>query len=332
MCGICGLRRMGDQPLSRAMFEILLVENQRRGNHATGAVIQQADGSIEILKRDVPAWNFINSDEYQKWIKLHLKPDTRTIMGHTRQATQGPPHINKNNHPLFDGVSAVIHNGMIGNDDGVFKSLNLERKCATDSDIIRAILDEYGLSPKGISQLSKLSGSGAIAAVSTDYPHLLFLGRSGNPIETASIDDVFLWSSEIQPIIKASRPFVKKFGMYFRKHKSDLSTAAMHDNSAWIMDYKAGKDGSFIKWHQQLNIASSFTPHCYDVNRTYFGMRMRFYDDRPVNVAKCPNKKCDRWVELTPIMLKAVANNIGHIKCKVCDTPLKAIAKPNPVL
>lgn len=320
MCGICGLRRMGDQPLSRVMFEILLIENQKRGNHATGVAIQQADGAVDIYKKDVPAWTITQSPEYKKFMKDCLRDDSRTIIGHTRQATQGAPHINKNNHPLWDGITAVVHNGMIGNDDTMFRELKLKRTCETDSDIIRAVLDEYGFTTKGINILSKLSGSGAIAAVSTDYPGELLLARSGNPIVTASSDNLFIWSSELSAIIKCSRPFIKKFGLFFRKIKADLATQPMTDDSAWVLTDTPNKEGSFLKWHQEIHIATNFTPHNYEVNKTYFGMRVKYYDERPANVAICRNKSCGKVISLNPLM----ARNIKKICCSSCKTPLRA--------
>ena len=318
MCGICGIRRFGDQPLSREMFEILLIENQRRGNHATGVVIQQADGSIDTFKGAVPAWTLTGQADYQRWMAENLLPDSRTLIGHTRQATKGNPKDNKNNHPLFDGITALVHNGMLSNDDRLFKDLKLNRAAETDSDILRAILDEYGFTPKGINTLNRCEGSAAIAAVSTDYPGKLLLARSGNPIETASTENFFLWSSEVGPIIKCCRPFIKKFGIVFRKLKSDLCTLPMVNNSAWIFGDEP-KNGSFLEHHQELKIATHFVPHCYDVNGTYFGMRVRFHDQRPVQVAKCRNKKCGKWVSLNPIHSRF----IHRISCKACGTPLR---------
>src|ERR1700690_900722 len=159
MCGICGVRRFGESPITLDEINIMLIDNQRRGNHATGVALQQVDGSIQILKQDEPAWRFVTTDAYHAFMEANLREDTLIALGHTRLATKGPTTNNVNNHPMWAGKTAVIHNGVIHNDDAMFTRLKLERFAETDSDIIRAILDDQGFTPKALNMLSDLSGS-----------------------------------------------------------------------------------------------------------------------------------------------------------------------------
>lgn len=323
MCGICGIRRFGDTPINQAIFDILLVENQRRGNHATGVAIQQSDGEINVLKKDVPAWTLTGSLEYKAFMNRFLRDDSITILGHTRLATQGSPTKNENNHPMWDGTTAVIHNGIIINDDDMFKELKLKRAAETDSDIIRAIFDNYGFSAKAVNQLSRLNGSAAIAAISVDFPGKLFLGRSGNPIELASMDDILLWSSEAGPIRKAARPIRKKFGIHFRQIHRDLGMIPMNNDSAYIIGAKPksgqGVDGDWLEYHQSLRIATNFTPHCYEVNKSYHtGCRIRYHDFKRANIVQCPNRKCMSWIPVNQLQAATMKN----WKCTKCGTRL----------
>ena len=323
MCGICGIRRFGDHPIPKVAFDILLLENQRRGNHATGVAIQSKDGSVHVFKDDVPAWNLVGSRAYSDFMTKYLTRDALTVLGHCRWYTKGDPKKNENNHPMFDGVTALVHNGHIGNDDFLFGDLKLKRAAETDSDILRAILDEYGFSAKGINMLDRCSGSAAIAAVSTDYPGELFLARSGNPLEIAGTRDYLIFSSERGPIKKAYRPVIKKFGVLMRHQGVDLALTTMNNDSAWIFgakpkDDKKGWKGDWLRHHQGLRIATHFTARPHQIHENYWGFKARTYDLTKANVAKCPNSKCGAWV----LLKDEQSSNIKNLKCRDCGTRL----------
>lgn len=325
MCGICGVRRFGPEPISADQIEILLVENQRRGNHATGLALQQADGSIDVLKAPVPAWEFVATEEYKAFIEKCLRGDTLTFIGHTRQATVGDPKHNKNNHPMWAGKTAVVHNGGITNHGWMFDQIKIKREAETDSDILRGILDEFGFSHKAFKAMNRLSGSAAFAAISTAHPGKLVLARSGNPIELAGTDDHMIWSSERSPIYKACRPFEKRFGIWMRRNRADVSFMPMNNDSVYCIGDRP-KDGSgetwqgdWLEWHQELKIAyNGWTGHTYNVNGTYRGMRIRVYGDQQVSVVRCPNTKCGEYIPTDENMLK----NLKNYKCKKCKTRL----------
>lgn len=321
MCGICGIRRFGDIPIPQVMFDILLVENQRRGNHATGVAIQHQSGEIFVHKNDVPAWNMVSSQNYKDFMKEFLTEDAITVLGHCRWATQGSPAENNNNHPMWAGTTAVIHNGHIGNDDMLFRNLKLDRKAETDSDILRAILDKHGFTAKGINTLDKAYGSAAIAAISTDYPGKLFLARSGNPLEYGGTRNYLLFSSERDPIKRAYRPVIKKFGLLMRHQGVDLALGSMPNDTAWVLgaEPKAGKKGWQADWlehHQALRIATHFQPRTYEPHGPFFGIKTRYYDVTKANVVCC--KKCNKWMILSEIQQA----NIKKLQCTGCGTKI----------
>lgn len=238
MCGIAGIVKWGKLPISEEQIAMLLVDNEHRGNDASGIALQQQDGSINILKKDTPGWTLVCTEEYKKFIKEHLKADTQTALLHTRGASQGNPRDNNNNHPMYAGLSAIIHNGVIRNDHQMFDQLRLERKAETDSDIIRAVVDDRGITPAAINDLSRANGSGAIAAVHPEYPGKLLLIRSGNPLTLASNEDFFFFSSEKTTLHKACRPFVKRMGIWFQSQKTNVDFTNMVNDTGWIIGPK----------------------------------------------------------------------------------------------
>lgn len=238
MCGIGGIIRFGDKPIREDILAVLLVGNEHRGNDASGIMLQQADGTIDIFKKDVPGWTLVSTKEYEEFIREKLKPTTRGAFVHARGASKGNPRDNNNNHPMFAGKGAIIHNGVIRNDDFMFESLKLNRKAETDSDVIRAIVDEHGITKKACELFGKMVGSGAIAAIHPEYPNKMILARSGNPLILASNADFMFFSSEKDTLHKACRPWLVRFGIWFQANKPDVDFSMMADDSAWIIGEK----------------------------------------------------------------------------------------------
>lgn len=227
--------KFGNVPISEEILAIMLVGNEHRGNDASGIMLQQANGEIDILKKDVPGWTLVSEKEYGAFIREKLKPTTRGAFVHARGASKGNPRDNNNNHPMFAGKSAIIHNGVIKNDDYIFTSMKLERKADTDSDSIRAIVDAYGITEKACDAFGKMVGSGAICAIHPDYPGKVLLARSGNPLVLASNKDFLFFSSEKDTLHKACRPWLKRYGIWFQANKPDVDFSLMSDDSVWIM-------------------------------------------------------------------------------------------------
>lgn len=235
MCGIGGIIRFGEKPIQEETLAVLLVGNEHRGNDAAGIMLQQEDGLIDIFKKDVPGWTLVSTKEYEDFIREKLKPSTRGAFLHARGASKGNPRDNNNNHPMSAGKGAVVHNGVIRNDDYIFSSLKLERKAETDSDAIRAIVDEHGITEKTCEVFGKMVGSGAICAIHPKHPGKVLLARSGNPLVIASNKDFLFFSSEKDTLHKACRPWLKRFGIWFQANKPDVDFTVMADDSVWII-------------------------------------------------------------------------------------------------
>jgi asparagine synthetase B (glutamine-hydrolysing) len=235
MCGIAGIIKFGNKPITEEVLAIMLVGNEHRGNDASGVMLQQEDGTVDLWKRDVPGWTLLSEKGYEKWIREKLTDSTHGAFVHARGASKGNPRDNNNNHPMFAGQAAIIHNGVIRNDDEMFRSQQLERKAETDSDVIRAIVDKHGITEKTIEVLSKCVGSGAICAIHPRFPGKILLARSGNPLNLAHSPDFLFFSSEKDTLHKFTRPWIKRFGIWAQENKPDVAFSIMADDSAWII-------------------------------------------------------------------------------------------------
>jgi len=313
MCGICGIRRFGDEPIEEHQINMLLMMNERRGNQATGVGIQQENGDTFIYKTDDPAGTMVASKRYKEWLKEYLTADARIVIGHTRAATQGDPRKNENNHPVCAGKTAIIHNGMISNDYVLFSSMKLERKAQVDSDIIRAILDDKGLTKEGGKALSRINGSAAIAAISPDYPGKLLLARSGSPIVLAEAGGLMIWASEKVAIHNSMRRYEDRRGVWMQRQRPDLAMSTMTNNSVYIF----GNEG--LEWHDEFDACRSYFQPSYDVHNTYRNNRARWPNNDEYEGVRCPNKECGKFILLTPAQK---SDDLWDLICRACKAPL----------
>lgn len=333
MCGIAGVRRFGKAPITGEEIVLLLCSLEKRGPHATGIALMDSKG-VSVHKAPQPAWQYTKSKEFEKFLNEHLTEDTYTALLHTRFATVGNPEENKNNHPMFDGKTAIVHNGSIRNSDWLFTQGKFERTCETDSDIVRAMVAAHGLTPKAVREMNKMSGSGAIACVSENQPGVLLLARSGNPLVYGfdKESDKLYWASELQAISQASRPWHLYRGTWVQDNKTKLAIGSMPDNTAWIFgDQK-------LESHSEFRVCTNFSAPDYSQSRGSYHGKMSAFKRQTKTVVIDTKKEEKKEKEVKGIEKGAVAlcgscgTNVRNsqgvpwslITCPQCQQPLLA--------
>jgi len=317
----------GDSPIDKGQIKLLGCALERRGNHATG-VCYMKDTQIEVCKAPLPAWKFFASDEYEEFEK-NMPDDVDIVMVHTRLATQGSPHKNVNNHPMFAGKSAVIHNGMVTNDDFLFRNTSFPRLAETDSDIIRAFVDEHGLTPKTVEELNRMSGSVAAAIVHPEFPRKLMLVRSGSPLVLgwSSARKHLMWASEKDMLHTASRMPIQVLNTYFQSTKTDLAFQTVMKDTAYIFSKEAGG----VEWHGKFSTSNYYTAPNYRVWENYnesmtkkWGTVMpkearRFERKDGTKWIVCRNPSCSRPLKMTK---ELDSTPLWDLHCSYCKTDL----------
>jgi len=199
MCGIAGvyLRDPEAKADLNGILDTMLDEIEHRGGDATGFVAIGENGVLEWQKAAVDATDF----------RVYRRPvpeGTRTVMGHTRWATQGLPGFQENNHPLKRGSFFVIHNGHISNDNQLFELAGRERYGQVDSEAIPARFASFGKLGAAPKVMSELDGAAAIAAVSSDEPTDLVLARGySSPLFVLTTKRYVLWGSTLGTVKQA---------------------------------------------------------------------------------------------------------------------------------
>ena len=115
MCGIFGIMSTNDKPLSkqaRLKFLTMGLDTMIRGTDASGVF----NNALRFAKQAGPFCFLTATRGYRRVVN---DPSAKYLVGHCRQATQGSPDDNKNNHPLFgdDKNCLVVHNGIISKSD-----------------------------------------------------------------------------------------------------------------------------------------------------------------------------------------------------------------------
>jgi len=205
MCGIIGIhfKDPARPGITRDNLEFLVDELllgiEHRGRDATGVLAVPRTGEPVLLKADIPASQFVQYRDY-------LPGDLRTILGHTRFATQGDATEMGNNHPVQYETCFAIHNGHISNDTELFIEHSLERLHEVDSEIIPALFRKYGLDKAHLA-LQELEGGFATAVVDpVHFPGVTVLAKGwSSPCEVLETKNALIWASTKQAIRDAAK-------------------------------------------------------------------------------------------------------------------------------
>lgn len=197
MCGIAGVYLRKPNNLAHVDFSAvsreLLFAIDERGGDACGYVAVDMDGGLQEQKAACPALDFEG--------EMRPMPDNmRTLLLHTRLATQGKAAFPENNHPVKSGPIRVIHNGVIHNDDKVFEDTGIHRIGRVDSEAIAAVINHYGWD-KAMEGLETLKGSFAIAAINEEKPEELLLAKGEwSPLVVAIRPNFIMWASTVSAL------------------------------------------------------------------------------------------------------------------------------------
>ena len=238
MCGIAGIY-LRDPHAEVADFDGLLDSMLKsidhRGGDATGFVAIGDEGVLEWQKAAC------DSKDFSKYRRLVPK-GTRTILAHTRWATQGLPAFVENNHPLRRGSFFVIHNGHIQNDDQLFELAGRKPYGQVDSEAIPARFASFGKLAAAPKLMAELRGAAAIAAVDSENPSELVLARgASSPLLVLQTKKYVVFGSTVETVEEA-----------YKKHIGRLPKKSGIKNipEGTVLHFKDGKlsKSSFKVW------------------------------------------------------------------------------------
>lgn len=149
------------------MTSSLAINMALRGTDATGIVTVSPKGRVKLRKKPQPAHEFLKAH-------VGIGGGAQTCIIHTRAATQGHQDVEENNHPILYGNILGAHNGIVYNDDDLFKHFNWKRHGRVDSEAIFASINHVDDLQEA---LEHIDASWAIAWLQLDQPKRLWLAR-----------------------------------------------------------------------------------------------------------------------------------------------------------
>lgn len=140
MCGIFGI--ISQTSIEKKELKLLVKHSQQRGKDSSG-LIYLNNNQYQIYRADYNIDKLLNQ----------LNPyGSSLVFGHSRLITNGLT----DNQPVVREDVFVLHNGIIVNDDDVWKDLSIERKHQIDSEVIAAIAIEHLKNGLHINDLSNV--------------------------------------------------------------------------------------------------------------------------------------------------------------------------------
>lgn len=202
MCGIFGI--IADQhhdlnySLIRHITNKLFLLSESRGKESAGISVKYIPGqTISILKRSIPASNFVKSNDYNHFFASALQNGGNlsrhnttvgafAIIAHARLVTNGTQEQNHNNQPVIKDGCVVVHNGIVTNVDELWNQhRGIERLFEVDTEIIASLIRrglENGQSIEtSVSQMfMEMEGSASVAAMFDDRDTFLLATNTGS--------------------------------------------------------------------------------------------------------------------------------------------------------
>jgi glucosamine--fructose-6-phosphate aminotransferase (isomerizing) len=184
MCGIFGV--IATNKINKQDLKAIVNHSQQRGKDSSGLIfikneqyqIYRADYSIDKLLSKIKPYN------------------SQIVLGHSRLITNG---LSDNQPVVRDGVF-VLHNGIIVNDEEIWKGLSVERKFQIDSEAIIGITLDHLSNGKEIETLadaimSKCKGIVSCALLLQDIGKLILISNNGS-LYTGEKDSISYFASE----------------------------------------------------------------------------------------------------------------------------------------
>ena len=202
MCGLAGIilgnknRCEDDFEWIKESMTTLLIRSQARGPHATGIAVIRKDGSFQLLKRPIPAIEFVETKEYED-VMAEIDNDVTMIMGHTRYRTIGTEHKSENNHPIRAGIIIGTHNGTIYNAPHIAKMHGLNRFADVDSEVLFRVANKFRNPIHFKSKLKYFRGQMTAVMVNINRPNKIRIYKGNKPFAMQWFDelDIMIYAS-----------------------------------------------------------------------------------------------------------------------------------------
>lgn len=144
MCGIFGYSGNFKSTLEETkILKELFLLSETRGKEACGMAIANTE-EISYIKTPITASEFIKNERFNEILHNNLCKGFKTVIGHSRLVTNGYEQDNDNNQPVIKNGIITIHNGIIVNQEKLWKATGNETKTTElDTELIPTLITNH---------------------------------------------------------------------------------------------------------------------------------------------------------------------------------------------
>jgi len=169
MCGIFGL--ISSSSINQGHLKKLVKHSKQRGMDSSG-LIYYDQSHYKVYRAN---------DEIEKLVTKCKPYNSQVVLGHSRLITNGLG----DNQPVVRDNIAVIHNGIIVNEEEIWQKLEYKRKFKIDSEVIVAIAEEHLANSGDLLELPKkvltlCKGVVACALIVPNIGKILLFSNNGS--------------------------------------------------------------------------------------------------------------------------------------------------------
>ena len=257
MCGIFGIVDCQDGLLAHDLkeaMESLYRLSESRGKEAAGFAMLSGN-TIAVYKEPLRGRAFIEKQSYKDLFGLLAGDLTNTprspcaLLGHARLATNGPQTDNRNNQPVAVANIVGIHNGIVVNDEKLWKRiLKKTPSLDVDTEVLLELMRHYlslgmDLASATRSLYDVLEGSASIALLFSDQRKLLLATNTGS-----------LYFAKVPPSLTffASEQFILEEFFSANRFEDVSPIVQLSPFFAMTVDLLTGKENRFSLRSRQI--------------------------------------------------------------------------------
>jgi len=190
MCGIFGVVATRDASKTEALLRALFRLSESRGKEASG-IAGIAGDVIHVLKSPVPSTELLKTKMYASYVERVVdRPrgdrSPVAVIGHSRLVTNGAQTEHSNNQPVCVAEIAGVHNGIIVNEDELWRGHpELERTHEVDTEVLLRLVrhgaNQGGSFIAGVrSALAQVHGVANVAMFASELDQLTIATNNGS--------------------------------------------------------------------------------------------------------------------------------------------------------
>lgn len=243
---------IGYETYSKGIEDLFLL-SETRGKEASG-LCGMSDHYMQIVKADTRAKKLVKSVSFSDCVKAFSPANHKLLMGHTHMVTDRETTYSDNNQSVIRHDLVMIYNGIIVNEQELWKRYSaMTGKVQGETEILAVLMEKYDykkdLFAAFRSSLREIEGSVSVAIVDRKSDWLILYTNTGSLYVAYSKDRTDL-------VFASERYILERF---LNKHKNDVTFPAHHiqqieARKGLITDLLTGKMKRFCVEYESMNI------------------------------------------------------------------------------